>query len=173
VRVRGKAGFVAAGYLGAFLIASVAVAVQVAWTSGPDLQMYSGMYAFGDSLLFLAVFGVFALMPTGAALFFLRSHLSFWRALSALALAIATTGMAALFIYVGARDPHASAGLQYWSTYAILRILISPLLAAAFLLALLLAPTRRLRAALLLTTLAETAVSVSVAAMWVHDLHPR
>jgi len=168
-----KAGLVAAGYLGAVLIASAAVAVHVAWTSGPDRQTYSGMYAFGDSLLFLAVFGVFALLPSGAALFLLRSHASFWRALSILGLAIATTGIAALFIYVGAREPQASAGLQHWSTYAILRILVSPLLAAAFLLALLLAPTRRLRATLLLATLAETAVSLSIAAIWVHDLYAR
>jgi hypothetical protein len=63
---------VTAGYVAAFLMASAAVAIRVASTSGPDAQASSGMYAFGDALLFVAVCGVAALVPTGVALFFLR-----------------------------------------------------------------------------------------------------
>lgn len=63
-----KSGVVAVGYIAAFLIASAAVGVRLANTSGPDAQASSGMYAFGDALLFVAVFGVAALVPTGAAL---------------------------------------------------------------------------------------------------------
>lgn len=62
---------VAAGYIAAFLIAFAAVAFRAANTSGPDAQASSGMFAFGDVVLFVTVFGVFALVPTGAALFFL------------------------------------------------------------------------------------------------------
>jgi hypothetical protein len=100
-----KIGLIAAGYIGAFLIAFVSVALYVASTSGPDRQLYSGMYAFGDSLLFLGVFGLAAVPSTGAALFFLGPYRSFWRGLSVGALAIATTGVAALLVYLGDGRP--------------------------------------------------------------------
>jgi len=45
--------------VGAFL-AAFAVSIYVALTDSPDRQTSSGMYAFGDSLLFLAVFGLAA-----------------------------------------------------------------------------------------------------------------
>src|SRR6267142_196801 len=64
-----KVGVVAVGYLAALLVASAAVAIRLAHTSGPDAQASSGMYAFGDALLFVVVFGVAALVPSGAALF--------------------------------------------------------------------------------------------------------
>jgi hypothetical protein len=168
-----KVGLIAAGYLGAALVAGGVVAIRVAATSGPDSQAYSGMYAFGDSLLFLAVFGACALVPTAAGLFFLRAHLSFWRGLSIVALLVATTGLIALFIHVAARDPHASPTVRYWSMFAILRILVSPLLAFLFALTVLFAPTRWARITLLLATFTEVAVSVSVAALWFPDLRPR
>ena len=69
----GKVGLVAAGYVVALLIASAGVALYVASTSGPDRKTYGGMYAFGDSLLFLAVFALAAAPATGAALYFLSS----------------------------------------------------------------------------------------------------
>src|SRR5882762_1425840 len=87
---------VAVGYIAAFLVASAAVAIRLANTSGPDAQASSGMYAFGDAVLFVAVFGVAALVPTGAALFFLRPYRSFWTVISALGLGIAVTGFAAV-----------------------------------------------------------------------------
>ncbi len=65
-----KVAAVLGGYVVAFLIASAVVAVYVAATSGADRQAYGAMYAFGDSLLFLAVFGVAAVPATAAALFF-------------------------------------------------------------------------------------------------------
>ena len=46
-----KTIWVLAGYFVAFALASITVAVRIA-TSGPDAQASSGMYAFGDSLLF-------------------------------------------------------------------------------------------------------------------------
>ena len=98
-----RVGVVAAGYLAAFLVACAAVGVRLATRSGPDAQASSGMYAFGDALLFTGVFGVLALLPTGAALFFLRPYRRFWVALSALGLGAAMTGLAV---------PAAPAGLR-------------------------------------------------------------
>jgi len=70
VRGYAKAGMVLAGYVAAFVIASAAVAVHIATTDPAEASAASGMYAFGDLILFVAVFGVLALLPTGAALFF-------------------------------------------------------------------------------------------------------
>jgi hypothetical protein len=68
-----KVAIVGCGYLLAFLIAWAAVALNAALTSGSDADASGGMQAFGDLLLFVTVFGVVALLPTGAALFFLLS----------------------------------------------------------------------------------------------------
>jgi hypothetical protein len=94
---------VAGGYVVAFLMASAAAAVRVANTRGPDAQASSGMYAFGDALLFVAVFGVSALVPTGAVLFFLRPYRHFWIVLSALGLAVAFTGVTAVILFAVGR----------------------------------------------------------------------
>ncbi len=63
-----KVGLVAAGCIVSFLLASAAVAIRVANTSGPDAQAASGMYAGGDAMLFVAVFGFAGLVPTAGAL---------------------------------------------------------------------------------------------------------
>jgi hypothetical protein len=103
-----KVAVVAGGYIGAFLMASAVVAIRVANTSGPDAQASSGMYAFGDAVLFVAVFGVSALVPTGAGLFFLRPYRPFWTVLSALGLTVALTGVAAAILFaVGRHDAFA------------------------------------------------------------------
>jgi len=68
-----KVTLVAAGYLTAGLVATLVVAVHEAVTAG-DGRGSDGMYAFGDLLLFLAVFGFVALLPTCAAIYFLRTR---------------------------------------------------------------------------------------------------
>ena len=108
-----KVGLVVAGHVGAFGVASAVVAAHVAMTNGPDRQGASGMYAFGDSLFFLAAFGVAAVPATGAALFFLRLYRRFWLGLSVAAIVIATTGLAALVSYVGGRSAGPGSALQY------------------------------------------------------------
>jgi len=128
-----KLAVVAAGYAGAFLAALAIVALYVAATSGPDRQAYGGMYAFGDSLLFLGVFGVAAVPATGAGLYFLRPYVAFWRVLAVGAVTIAVTGLAALWVCVASRAAGASPALQSWSAFAVLRILVAPLVALAFL----------------------------------------
>jgi hypothetical protein len=68
-----KVAIVAGGYLLAFLMASAAVALHAALTSESGAQASGGMSAFGDLVLFVAIFGTVALVPTGAAFFFLLS----------------------------------------------------------------------------------------------------
>jgi hypothetical protein len=150
-----KVGLVVAGYVGAFLAAGAVVAAHVALTNGPDRQGSSGMYAFGDSLFFLAAFGVAAILPTSAGLFFLRPYPWFWRALWGSALVIAATGLVALIDYVATRTVGRGTAL---GAFAVLRILISPLFATAFLLSAVFAPSRSPRIALAVATLAEAAV---------------
>jgi hypothetical protein len=165
-----KIGLVSAGYVFALLIAFGVEAIYVAVTSGPDRQLYGGMYAFGDSLLFLAVFGVASVPPTAAAFFFLRPYRAFWLAFSAAALALAATGLGACLAYVAARAAD-SAILQSWSGVAVLRILIAPLFALLFLFALVFAPNRSSRVALLVATLVEVGIFACVILIWF--LRPR
>lgn len=66
-----KVAIVAGGYLLAVLMASAAVALHAALTGESGAQASGGMSAFGDLVLFVAVFGAVALVPTGAAFFFL------------------------------------------------------------------------------------------------------
>lgn len=68
-----KITIVAGGYLLALLAAFAAVALHSAVTGESGAQNSGGMSAFGDLVLFVAVFGVVALVPTGAGLFFLLS----------------------------------------------------------------------------------------------------
>src|SRR5215468_6173802 len=164
MRAAVKVGLVAAGYVGAIVIAYVVVVVYVASTSGPDRQTYAAMYDFGDSLLFLAVFVVAALPATAAALFFLRPHRSFWRALCAVVPAVAITALVALIEYVGAKG----AAHNSWSALTALRILASPLFAGAFFLSGLLAPGRAFRLVLFAATLIEMVVCSWVTLTWFH-----
>jgi hypothetical protein len=66
-----KLGLVIGAYVTACLVASAAVYVNQLLTPQAVSQASSGMYAFGDLLLFVGVFGVLALFPTGLALYFL------------------------------------------------------------------------------------------------------
>ena len=68
-----KVAVVAAGYLTAGLVATLVVAVHEAVTAG-DARGSDGMYAFGDLLLFIAVFGFAALLPTCGAIYFLLNR---------------------------------------------------------------------------------------------------
>jgi hypothetical protein len=146
-------------------MASAAVAIRVATTSGPDAQASSGMYAFGDALLFVAVFGVCALVPTGAALFFLRPYRYFWTALSALGLAVAVTGVTAAILFaVGRYATHSP--LATWADFSVLRILVAPPLALTFLVCTIFSPHRSPRFAFLAATVMEAAVSAYGGFVW-------
>lgn len=140
-KIFSKIAVVAGGYIAAFLVAATAVAIRIANTSGPDAQASSGMYAFGDALLFVAVFGVSALGPTGAALFFLRPYRRFWTVLSALGLALAVTGITAVILFAVGRHATTSP-LATWAGLSVLRILVAPPLALTFLVCTIFAPHR-------------------------------
>lgn len=68
-----KVAIVAGGYLLAFIMAFAAVALHAALAGEAGAQASGGMSAFGDLVLFVAVFGAVALVPTGAGLYFLLS----------------------------------------------------------------------------------------------------
>jgi hypothetical protein len=70
-----KLGLVIGGYIAACLLALVAVYVNQLFTTNAASQASAGMSAFGDFILFVMVFGVLALFPTGLALFFLLRKL--------------------------------------------------------------------------------------------------
>jgi len=160
-----KVAVVAGGYIAAVLLASAAVAVRMASTSGPDAQASSGMYAFGDAFLFVAVLAVCALAPTGAALFFLRPYRRFWIGLAALGLAVALTGVAAGILFAAGRHETASP-IAMWAGVAVLRMLVAPLLALTFLVCALFSPDRFPRVTLLTATVMEVAVSAYGGFVW-------
>jgi hypothetical protein len=170
MRTSVKVVLVAFGYVGAFLVAAGVVALHAAWTNGPDRQAYSGMYAFGDSFLFLGVFGVAAVPPTGTALFYLRPYRPFWRVISTLAAVIALTGVAATIVYLTSHTADPRSKLQVWSGFAVLRILVAPLLTLAFLLAAVFAPARPFRTALFGATVAEAVAFACVALKWAYSI---
>ena len=165
-----KVAVVAGGYIAAFLMASAVVAIRIANTSGPDAQASSGMYAAGDAMLLVAVFGVSALVPTGAALFFLRPYRRFWTVLSAMGLAVAVTGVTAAILFAVGR--HAtSSPLATWAGLSVLRILVAPLLALTFLVCTLFSPHRSSRFAFLAATVMEAAASAYGGAVWFVPLY--
>jgi hypothetical protein len=155
---------VVGGYAAALLTALAVTGAQVAATSGPAWQGSSGMLAFSDTALFAGIFALTAMPATCAALFFLRPVRTFWRVASVVALVIATTGLGALVYYLV--SPSTGATLGAWSALALILILLAPLLSAAFFLALLFAPTRSARLALLAGSVIEGGVFVWVALVW-------
>jgi hypothetical protein len=161
-----RIGVVAAGYVAAILLASAAVAIRVANTDGPDAQASSGMYAFGDAVVFVSVFGIAGLLPTGAALFFLRPYRRLWTVLSGMALAAAFTGLAAVALFAAGRYSVAPAAISVWVDLSVLVILPSPLLALAFGVCAAFSPYRPQRIALLGAAVLEAAVAAYAAFVW-------
>jgi len=162
-----KISLVIAGYVAAFFAAGAVTALYVASMAGTD-RGSDGMTAFGDSLLFLAALGVASLPATGAALYFLRPWRAFWIGLSVLALLSAASGVLAAIVYAIGTTTGGTGILQQWANFAVLRILIAPLFALAFLLSGLIAPTGRLRALLLSATAVETLAFSCIVLSWIH-----
>jgi hypothetical protein len=160
-----KVTVVAGGYVAAFLAASAVVAIRMATTRG-DPQAAGGMYAFGDSILFVAVFGVLALVPTGGVLYFLRPYRRFWMVLSLLCLAVAVTGLTAAILFAVGRHATPPSPLATWAGLSLLRILVAPLLALAFLVCALFTPHRSPRFAFLAATAIEAVVTACAGAVW-------
>jgi hypothetical protein len=107
------------------------------------------MYAAGDAMLFVAVFGIVALFPTGLALYFLRPFKKFWTVLSITSLAVAATGLVAAFLIIlTSNQSSRESALVIWAAFGVLRMLAAPLMAPAFLIAAFIAPTRFSRSSL-------------------------
>jgi hypothetical protein len=157
------------GLYAAGAIAWLVVGIYVATASSPDRQ--GGMSAFGDSLLFLALFGLAAVPATGAGLFFLRTRPALWGTLSVVSLAVASTNLAASLTYVAPTAFDSGSLLHSWSAFATLRILVAPLFALFFLLSGLFAPTRSARISLLAASTIEMAVFAYVAFTLFHPFH--
>jgi hypothetical protein len=165
-----RIGLIAGGYVGAFLVAAAAVAISTANRTVADAQASSGMYAFGDALLFIAVFGLLALVPTGGLLYVLRPYRGLWVVLSAMALSVAITGAAAASLFALGRDATPQSALANWAAFSILRILLTPVLAPALLVSGLLSPYRFARFALLTATVVEVAVGAYAGFVWFSPL---
>ncbi len=142
-----RVALVLAGYVAAFMLASMALDIRIAHENPADVQASGGMYAFGDGMYFLFLFSLCASAPTGLAFWFLRKARRLWSVLSTGSLLLAASGITALVLYfagVWLKAPFGSA-LETWAALSVLRLLLAPILAGAFLLCLLFAPDRRSR----------------------------
>jgi hypothetical protein len=157
------------GCVAAFLIACAVVAVRIATTSGPDAQASSGMYAFGDAVLFTGVFGICSLAPTGGLLYLLRPYRRFWTGLAVLALALAVTGVSAAVLFAVGRQATMSP-LATLAMASVLRILVAPLFAITFVVFAVFSPYRAPRVAFLAASAVEVVVSAYGAFVWVAPL---
>lgn len=168
-----KLGLVAAGYVVAFGIAAAAVALHVVATSGADRRTYGGMFAFGDSILFLAVFAIASIPATGAALFFLRPYPRFWKFWSIAGILISTTALAAGIDYFVERAAGPAVARHGWAGYDVLRIFAAPMFGLLFLISGLVAPRRSARFVLLAASVVEAAAFVCVVVSWVRPFGGR
>jgi hypothetical protein len=105
-------------------------------------------------------------VPTGAALWFLRAHRRFWAVLATIGVGVAATGLSAALIFGVGRHAPTPSPLATWAAFSVLRILVAPLLALAFLLCGVLSPFRFARAACLAAAVTEVAVSAYGGFTW-------
>jgi len=153
-----KSGIVLAGYLVAFVMSGVAVAIYDHQFTPADNQAMGGMIAGGEMMYGTAVFLLAALPPTGLALWFLRGSRRFWSVFAWGCLAFAGAGLAAILstpvlrVFHFAHEPYLLVGLL-----GIVHMLGSPIWIAGFALFALLAPARPLRRRLLVAVAIELA----------------
>jgi hypothetical protein len=146
-------------------MASAFVAIHVAG-AGDSSSQAGGMNAFGDTILFIGVFGVSALVPTGFALLFLRPYRPFWNFFAATGIAFAGTGIAAAILFAVGGNATVSR-FATWGQISVLRILVSPLLALTFVVCAILSPHRVPRRGFFTAAAVEAAVSIYGWAVWI------
>jgi len=157
LRTPAKIGIVFTGLVLACAIAWVAVELRQLVTPAALVQGSPGMYAFGDTLVGVAVFGVVALVPLALALYWLRPVVLFWSVLVAGATMWALTGIAALAVNIWA----GSTG-NWWAFMAMARLGVIPLSALALVTCALFAPLPRQRWPLLAAGIVDGLSFVSV-----------
>ena len=156
-----KTGIVIAGYGCALAIGiAVAYARYKSMENLPDAQAASGMYAFGDFMTFLFVFGVASLVPSGLAFYFLRENRTFWTVMAVCAAVVAAGNVALAAAYwMQWRMPDLTM-LHPWSSLAPLRMIIAPLVAATIFLCAQFAPDPRPRRAMRIAGAVEILASM-------------
>jgi hypothetical protein len=153
----GKVGWVLTGYVLAVLIAAAVLTCEYAayYVLGVHISN-GGMQAFGDFLLFVAVFTVASIPASLLALRFLAACTAFWSAFAGVALAIGFAGLAAsVEVIVGQRSMLAD--------YAFLLVLSSPFCALLFGVLGFFAPIRSCRQ----TLFAASATEVIAFTVWI------
>ena len=136
-----KPSMVVAGYVAAFLVADAALYLRELRMPA-EAKTSVGMYAFGDLILFVEVFGVSATVPTALALYFLRPFRKLWLVFSIGCLTLAVTGLIAAPVVIWTHSLRADADVwQALASVGILRTLLSPMLVPSFLVAAVAAPT--------------------------------
>jgi hypothetical protein len=168
-----KWSVVIAGYIIAFAIANAFVNARDL-RSSPQDQASSGMFAWGDMILFLEVFGLAAIIPTALALYFLRPIQGFWIVLSIGAIAFAATGLVAAPIVALTSQMNHEPSLyivQLLAVLGIMREMMSPAAAIIFVLATFTAPTRHFRLALLAATVIEVSLGLYSFHRWYAPIH--
>jgi uncharacterized membrane protein (DUF485 family) len=131
VKTATKAGIVIAGYVCALAIGFVAAWMQnLATANAPDAAASSGMYAFGEFMVFVFAFGFASLVPSGLAFYFLRENRTFWSAVALLAGVLASTNVIAAAFYWVAKVWPDSQVVDSGASVGVLRMLIAPVVAA-------------------------------------------
>jgi hypothetical protein len=149
-----KIGIVIAGYIIALIVAFVAVYIRELATQGTDAQASQGMFAFGETILFLVVLGVLALVPTALAFYFLRPLEKLWTGFAVLCLVFSIMGW---IVLLANRLMEATVGYTsnpfaaFLSLAAVLSIFGTPVFAVCFLILAIIAPSGRSRFLLLIS----------------------
>lgn len=149
-----KLGVVLGGYAAALLVAWAAYYVLARRSQDAS----GGMQAFGDLLLLIGLFGVFALVPTAVGLYLLRPFEKFWTVFSIASLALAATGPVAALMM--GRFQKSSGAVSALGFFGLLRVLGAPLLGLGFLICAVIAPAKYSRWVLLAAAAIEFGVGV-------------
>ena len=152
-----KVGIVCLGLAAAFFLACLAAFLRELAMQGPDVQAASGLYAFGDLLFGLAVFGLLALVPIGLALYWLRPVTRFWSVLAGAAVLSALSGVLALAANMWLHDDTSG-----WIFLAEARVGLMPLNALMLVTCALFAPKFRHRWLLLSAAFSDGAIFTGV-----------
>ncbi len=157
LRLSTRIGCIFLGLVVALAVAWIAVELRQRATQGPDALASSGMYAFGDLVLGVGVFGVLALVPMALTLYWLRPVARFWSALQWGAILFALTGCLAVAASIWALQSRSA-----WLILAHARIGLMPLGALALLMCTVFAPQARQRWLLLATAIGDGALFAAI-----------
>jgi hypothetical protein len=150
-----KIGAVLGGYAGALLVTWVVFYIYVLLRKDTGAAS-GGMQAFGDSLFFVGVFCLLALIPTALALYFLRPFAKFWTGFSIASLALAATGPLAAVLMGRLHQSHSAVVVVGF--FGLLKVLGSPLFGLGFVICAVIAPSGRSRWRLVGAAVIEFAV---------------